>query len=144
MQKFSDGPVVYVNDDEDDQFLFREVVTQLGYKNQIHSFLNGEDLLDYLCTTTDQPLLILCDINMPRMSGLEVRACIDQSKYLRQKSIPFLFFTVEAIPAVVKQAYERTIQGFHTKEALIDDYKQQIQLIISYWQTCHHPNESIW
>lgn len=144
MQKFSDGPIVYVNDDDDDQLLFYEIATGLGYRDLVRPFLSGEEVLNYLQHTTDKPLLILCDVNMPRMSGLELRTHIDQSEYLRQKSIPFLFFTTEASPAVVRQAYEGTIQGFHTKEVLIDDFRQQVQLIIAYWQTCRHPNNLLW
>ncbi|RZK33266.1 MAG: response regulator [Hymenobacter sp.] len=144
MQKFSDGPIIYVNDDDDDHFLFREIVTGLGYATMIRPFWDGEDALKYLRDTSEKPLLVLCDISMPRMSGLELRKQIDQSEYLRQKAIPFVFFTTEASPVVVKQAYEGTIQGFHTKEVLIEEYKQQIQLIVTYWQTCRHPGNLTW
>ena len=143
MTILSDGPLVYIDDDEDDQYLFEQAVREVGLLNPIHSFPNGLAALHYLETTSDKPLLILCDLNMPVLDGLGLQAAIDQSEYLRQKSIPFIFFTTAAHPDIVRQAYKGNLQGFHTKAALYSDLKEQVRLIVHYWQACLHPN-SFW
>lgn len=136
----SNGPLVYIDDDEDDQLLFKQAVKELGFSNEIRSFSNGSAVLTYLETTTDEPLLLLCDLNMPLMDGLELRRRIDESEYLKQKSIPFIYFTTAASPEQVQQAYRGAIQGFHTKAMVFSDLKEQLQVIITYWQSCLHPN----
>jgi len=42
----------------------------------------------------EEILLIICDINMPEMSGLEFKKEIEKDTYLSEKSIPFVFFPV--------------------------------------------------
>lgn len=143
MLPLTDGPLVYIEDDEDDQFLFQQAVRELGFTNQIHAFGNGQEALTYLESTTDKPLLILCGLNMPVLGGLELRRIIDGNEYLKQKSIPFIYFTTAASPAQVAQAYRGDIQGFHVKGHEFGALKAQLHLIITYWQSCLHPN-SFW
>ena len=75
------GPVVIIEDDQDDQELLKEVFKALQYKNAIVFFEDGEAALDFLNKTEVIPFLILSDINMPGMSGLELLRHIKQ-KYL--------------------------------------------------------------
>lgn len=140
MVPLTDGPLVYIDDDEDDQLLFKQAIQGLGLSNQIYQFFNGADALRYLETTSDKPLLILSDLNLPIMGGIELRRYIDASEYLKQKSIPFLYFTTAASPQQVEQAYESDIQGFHVKAHEFEALKAQLGLIITYWQSCLHPN----
>ena len=140
MVPLTDGPLVYIDDDDDDQFLFQRAVQELGLTNQLHLFGNGLEALHYLESTTEKPLLILCDLTMPVMDGLELRRTVDGNEYLKQKSVPFIYFTTAASPNQVKQAYDGDIQGFHVKAHDFDALKAQLQLIITYWQACLHPN----
>ena len=132
--------IIQIEDDADDQFLVQQALTDLGLSNPIRFFQNGQDALDYLKITKEHPLVILCDINMPIMNGLELRSQIDENEYLKMKSIPFVFFTTSATLELVKEAYEGTIQGFHQKESQFSTLKQQLDLIITYWKNCLHPN----
>ncbi|WP_223834390.1 response regulator [Spirosoma profusum] len=59
------GPVILIEDDADDQFLFEQVFTKLNYPNQVRYFPDGQEALEYLLSTTELPFLILSDINMP-------------------------------------------------------------------------------
>lgn len=136
----TDGPIVYIDDDEDNQFLFEQAVKELALPNRIRFFLSGEEALDYLKTTDENPLLILSDLNMPGMSGTELHQEINASSDLKQKSIPFIFYTMEASPSQVKELYKETVQGFYIKPLEFTDLKRQITLIVGYWQACLHPS----
>ena len=135
------GPIILIDDDEDDQFLIKNVMEELGITNQLIVFENGLEALKYLEVTTDQPFLIFCDVNMPVMNGLELRIRIDQNEYLKKKSIPFVFVSTSGGSEIVRIAYDATIQGFFKKESSFSEYKRQIKLILDYWACCLHPNK---
>ncbi|MFD2933260.1 response regulator [Spirosoma flavum] len=137
------GPLISIEDDEDDQYLIARIIEALAIPNELLFFSNGEEALRYLETTSEQPFLILCDINMPIMDGLELRKRINKSDYLRKKSIPFVYLTTAASPELVRIAYDETVQGFHKKAAQYADFQEQIELIIKYWQNCLHPNSEV-
>ena len=134
------GPYVLVEDDEDDQFLIGKALKAVGLPNELRIFSNGQLALDYLKTTTEQPFLILSDVNMPLMNGLEFREHINQDEYLRKKSIPFVFLTTAASAKSIEIAYHQSVQGFYKKATLYTDLQEQIRLIVTYWQSCLHPN----
>lgn len=137
------GPILSVEDDTDDQFLISQCIHSLGLPNQLVFFSDGQAALNYLETASEQPFLILCDINMPIMNGIEFRQYINKSDYLRQKAIPFVFLTTAANKNLVQLAYDATVQGFYQKASDYNGFQQQIKLIINYWQSCLHPNSRI-
>ena len=134
------GPIIAIEDDADNQFLLKTAITELQIDNKLIFFENGLEALIYLESTQEQPFLILCDINMPVMNGLELRERIDENVYLKRKAIPFVFLSTADNPRIVETAYDSKIQGFYKKLSNFMDYKKQINIIFDYWQHCLHPN----
>lgn len=134
------GPIISIEDDEDDQYLIAKALQALNLSNQLLFFPDGQAALDYLMTTTEQPFLILCDINMPRMNGIELRRLINSNDHLRRKSIPFVYLTTASNPEVIKSAYDAMVQGYYKKAVDFDAFQEQMRSIIVYWQNCLHPN----
>jgi CheY-like chemotaxis protein len=136
------GPIILVDDDVEDQLLIREALEMSGNTHELKIFSNGEQVFEYLMHTTDKPFIIVCDINMPRMDGLSLRERINQTEYLRKKSIPFVFFSTTASRESIEKAYELTVQGFFVKPSTFDDLTRTLSMIISYWNVCKHPNKN--
>ena len=134
------GPILIIEDDEDDQFMIRLALDQLNVSNDKRFFDNGQKALDYLLTTTERPFLIFCDINMPLMNGLELRETINENEYLRKKAVPFVFLTTSANQNAVRIAYDLTVQGYFKKASSFEGIKEQLQLTVAYWKNCLHPN----
>ena len=137
------GPILIVEDDADDQYLLRRTLEKLKVKNKTLFFSNGRDALEYLInleTTRENPFLILCDINMPVMNGLELQENIHKNEALRRKSIPFVFLTTSAQKSDVDKAYNMMVQGYFEKAASMEEFESIIRLIIKYWTECKHPN----
>ncbi|KAA0993665.1 response regulator [Dyadobacter aurulentus] len=134
------GPIISIEDDTDDQFLIQSVVDELNLPNKLIFFGNGLEALLYLETTQEQPFLIICDINMPVMNGLELRERIDRNEFLKRKAIPFIFLSTADNPHVIETAYNSTIQGFFKKENSFHELKSRVKIIYDYWQCCLHPN----
>ena len=140
MQPMRGGPIIIIDDDEDDRALLVNSVGSTSFANQLRIFKNGADALTYLAETTDQPFIILCDIKMPRMDGLELQEAISKNERLRKKSIPFVFVTGSADKAEVERAYYRSVQGFFTKPTSVEEWHDLIEMVLRYWAACRHPN----
>jgi CheY-like chemotaxis protein len=134
------GPILLVDDDREEWELIEEALKQLGIVNKLYCFADGQEALDFLCTTAEKPFLILSDINMPRLGGLELRREITADEYLRKKSIPFVFLTTTAGHSAVNEAYEMSVQGFFEKPAEMEEIRKLLSEIYYYWQRCRHPN----
>lgn len=133
-------PIIFIDDDTDDHFIFEEICKSLDLLNQPKFFNNGEAVLHYLQTTTDKPFIIFCDINMPQMSGIQLRKNINADPVLQQKSIPFVFYSTAASDQQVQEAYRLSVQGFFLKEQSFEKTETTFKLILDYWRKCKHPN----
>lgn len=129
-----------VDDDDDDHALIKDVCSDLGILDHLHLFHGGFELLDYLNGSSVAPFIILCDINMPKLDGLRLRAMIAEDPVLRRKSIPFIFFSTSANESQVRQAYDLTVQGFFIKGKTYDETLRKFERILLYWCDCKHPN----
>ncbi|MGZ5218623.1 MAG: response regulator [Chitinophagaceae bacterium] len=135
------GPIIVIDDDKDDQEILQDAITDLGIVNQLIFFDKGPDAISYLKTTADKPLIILSDLNLPQQGGVEFKRQIDADPQLRQKSIPFVFFSTYFNRNIVDIAYnELTIQGFFQKSSNYEELKSILKLVIEYWKICKHPN----
>jgi CheY-like chemotaxis protein len=133
-------PILIVEDDPDDQYFLKNVFKDMGVTADLVFRENGIEALDYLSTTKRKTFIILCDINMPVMDGLELRKTINQNEKLRKKSIPFVYMSTAARKSDVEQAYDLTVQGFFVKEAQLSEMEKTLSLILGYWLRCKHPN----
>ena len=135
------GPIVLIEDDSEDEELFREALLELGIENELRVFHNCLEAWDYLQTTTDMPLIIFSDVNLPILNGLDFKRRIDADPHLRRKSIPFIFYSTSTAQHIVNEAYtQMTVQGFFEKSSHFEEIKKCIKRVIEYWKDCRHPN----
>ena len=136
------GPIIIIEDDIDDEDILKEVLAELEMKNKIICFETCAPAWTYLKTTHDRPFIIFCDINLPQQSGLSFKKQIDEDRQLRQKSIPFVFYTTSINQNDIDDAYSKmTVQGFFQKPSNFKEIKKTIKIILDYWRICKHPNE---
>src|SRR5215213_4248353 len=116
------GPIIIIDDDMEDKENFGDALNDLHVQNELLWFVNTSLAWDYLATTSDHPLIIFCDINLPTQNGMDFKKQIDDDKYLRKKSIPFVFFTTTIKQEAVNEAYTKmTVQGFFQKPVKYDE-----------------------
>lgn len=133
------APILIVDDDPDDKELIRQVCVSLKIQNELLYFDDGTDALEYLKTTSKQPFLILCDINMPMMNGLALRREIECDARLKEKAIPFVFLSTSARQKDVNEAFQLTVQGYFEKGHDYERLRKRINIIFEYWKECMHP-----
>lgn len=136
-----DGPIIVIEDDLEDQFLIGETFKNLAYNNEVLFFDDGIKAMEYLDKTDARPLLILSDINMPKMNGPEIRDVVHNHEQQNVKCIPYLFFTTGANQKLVIDAYSTSVQGFFKKPTSFDDFERTIRTIVDYWRECISPSE---
>jgi CheY-like chemotaxis protein len=134
------GPIINIDDDEDDHEIIIAVCEKLGIGKHLKCFRDGEEALRYLRLSQEYPCLILCDINMPKITGFELRKTINANNTLRERSVPFIFYSTGADSAQVREAYRMTVQGFFLKGASYEEAERTFKVILDYWLLCKHPN----
>jgi CheY-like chemotaxis protein len=136
MNHFKNDPILVVEDDPDDQHLLRQICKRLGVRNELIFCENGIQALEYLRTTSNKTFVILCDINMPLMDGLELKDKINQDVNLRQKNIPFIVLSTAATTSQVNRAYNLNVQGFFSKGTSFIEFEKDLGIILQYWTRC--------
>ena len=136
-----DGEIIVIEDDKEDQDLFAEIFSALNIANQVLFFSDGERALEYLQQPDIEPFLILSDINLPRLNGLELKNRVFTNTELSKKCIPYIFFTTSASKEAVINAYALSAQGFFIKPARFSELEIILSLIVNYWKRCYSPSD---
>ena len=131
--------ILIVDDNLEEHRILEATIRHLGITNPLLFFENGEQALKHLLRVDEVPFLILCDMDMPVMNGLELCQRIFENAFLKKKSIPFVFRTGSANASTVEKAYEMTVQGVFEKPHDLDALEEQIRTIYAYWQLCLPP-----
>jgi CheY-like chemotaxis protein len=134
------GPVIIIEDDVDDREMLEEVFQELGYKNKLLFFHDGELALEYLNKSDELPFLILSDVNLPKLDGFALRNKIKTDEKLQLKCIPYLFFSTASSQKAIIDAYSLSVQGFFIKQNSMEELKKTIFVIMEYWLRCSSPN----
>ncbi|MHA4844191.1 response regulator [Flavitalea antarctica] len=134
------GPIVIIEDDVDDQEFYASTLQGLAIENEVIYFQAAEDAYQFLEATEKKPFLIICDINLPGITGIAFKRKIHENTYLRNKSIPFIFLTTSSDKNTVTAAYEMMVQGYFVKPNSVTELTALLDQIIRYWRVCKHPN----
>jgi CheY-like chemotaxis protein len=136
------GPIVIIEDDPDDREIYADALKEIGIPNRVLFFDGGRQALDYLSTTEEQPFIIFSDINMPGMSGLELKKIMQDDPYLSAKGIPFVFISTNATKVSVRHAHALSVQGYFEKPQKMNEIKETLKVLFEYWERCKHINNT--
>ena len=89
------GPIVIIEDDVDDQEILIDIFKELNYNNKLIFFGDSLKALQYLTDTDIEPFLVLSDINMPKLNGMELREKVHNNEDLRLNR--FLTFSFQPV-----------------------------------------------
>jgi CheY-like chemotaxis protein len=128
--------ILLVEDHPADIALTRKAFGRVSTPNRLHVVLDGRECMAFLQKTgrypdAPRPDLILLDLNMPRMGGLEVLEAIDKSPDLW--TIPVTILTTSAFPPDVQKAYALRVNSYVVKPVKYSDFLSLIQSLESYW-----------
>lgn len=111
-----------VDDDEDMLRAINLMLEMLGYETRF--FLAARPAAQALLAG-DKPDLLMLDINMPEVSGLDMLEFVRRRKTWRQ--MPVLMLSTEAADVTVDQAMKLGADGYVTKPVMIDELERELE-----------------
>lgn len=136
------GKIILIDDEKYEKELLENALREKQWDVKVEYFNNGQDALEHMRTTKDELFLVISDMNMPKISGLELKKAIDEEKILREKSMPFIFMSGGATNEQVSEAYEYRVQGFFEKPESVSEQAAILDLIIKYWIVSKSPEKN--
>lgn len=139
----SDGTILLVEDSPDDVMLTQRALRKNNIGNRVVVATDGEQAIDYLLPADGKrvaPELILLDINLPKLSGLEVLRAIRGDERTRYLSVVVLTTSNEEQDIV--SSYDLGANSYVRKPVEFDNFLEAVRVLGLYWllvnQTAAH------
>jgi CheY-like chemotaxis protein len=130
--------VLLVEDDEGDVLMTREAFEFHKIRNPLHVVTDGEQALQFIrragpFADAPRPGLILLDVNLPRLSGLEVLAALKQDPDLHV--IPVVMLTTSQAEEDILRSYELHANAYVTKPVDFEHFTDAVRQIDGFFLT---------
>jgi CheY-like chemotaxis protein len=134
-----DLPILLAEDSDEDVFLLERAYKKAQLTNPLKIVSDGEQVLAYLKgegvyadrQTYPFPALLLLDIKMPRMDGLEVLSAIRQNPEL--KRLVVIMLTASSLEKDVNRAFDLQANSYLVKPSDTDGMVNTLGTVKDYW-----------
>lgn len=138
--------ILLAEDDEGHARLVRRNLERAGIANEVNHVGDGQEALDFLrCTgafagrVPNGPLLLLLDINMPRLDGVEVLRQIKADE--RTAKFPVVMLTTTDDPREVERCYQLGCSVYITKPVMYEEFIEAIRRLGLFLAIVKVPSE---
>ncbi|MGY4308979.1 CheY-like chemotaxis protein [Bradyrhizobium sp. USDA 4369] len=136
--------IIMIEDDEGHARLIERNIRRSGVNNEIMPFTNGTDAVNYLLgadgTGLDhkgRALLILLDLNLPDMTGIDILRMVKQNSFL--KSAPVVILTTTDDSQEIKRCYELGCNVYITKPVNYESFANAIRQLGLFFSVIQVP-----
>jgi CheY-like chemotaxis protein len=138
--------ILIAEDNEDDIQLLQMALQRAGLKNPVHVCRDGDDVIDYLrgegrYSDRQQyafPRLLISDLKMPKMSGLEVLRWVRD--HPRCAVIPTIILSTSILDSDIQEAYELGANAYITKPQAFAELQVIFRDLFAFWGHCQLPD----
>ena len=126
--------ILHVEDNPDDVMLMNLAFSRAGIPAKLQVVGDGDEAIAALENGTfagGQPVCVLLDVKLPRVSGLEVLAWIRNQPRLRR--LPVILLTSSSQTADINRAYDLGANSFLVKPPDLDSLTQLVKTVAHYW-----------
>ncbi|MDD5063884.1 MAG: response regulator [Phycisphaerae bacterium] len=132
-------PMLLVEDDSVDVMMVKRALKDLNVKNPLVHTPNGEGAIEYLTGEgNEKPCIILLDLNMPKMNGVEFLKVVKADDVL--KKIPVVVLTTSMDTKDKFETFELCAAGYIVKPADYKKFVEAMRTIDVYWTLSELPN----
>jgi len=136
--------IIMIEDDEGHARLIERNIRRSGVNNEIIAFSNGTDAMKYLfgddgsgVRHKGRAMLILLDLNLPDMTGIEILRQIKDNKYL--KATPVVVLTTTDDSHEIKRCYELGCNVYITKPVNYESFANAIRQLGLFFSVIQVP-----
>ncbi|WP_038184049.1 response regulator [Vibrio rhizosphaerae] len=131
--------ILLVEDDDIDAMSVQRALHKMQLSNPVIRAIDGIEALEILRQgKIEQPFIVLLDLNLPRMSGLELLSVIRDDKTLKN-SIIFVLTTSKREEEIA-QAYQHNVAGYIVKSSVNQDFDPVLAFLENYWRLVEIPH----
>jgi CheY-like chemotaxis protein len=131
-------PIFLIEDDQVDTMVVRRALKELHVANRLEHVENGEEALAYLRDPArERPCLILLDLNMPIMNGIEFLQAAKADSEL--KCMPVVVLTTSDEQKDKVESFELGVAGYMRKPVDYQQFVEIIRTIDAYWTISESP-----
>ncbi|MBT8254503.1 MAG: response regulator [Bacteroidia bacterium] len=123
--------ILLIEDDVIEVMKLRRTIKSLELNHKITVAENGEDAIKILNTVEKLPELILLDLNMPKINGIEFLSIIKKDD--RFHHIPAVILSTSSNRSDIVECYRIGIAGYVIKPLKYEDYVEKIEKLLAYW-----------
>ncbi|RQG91780.1 response regulator [Natrarchaeobius chitinivorans] len=128
--------ILLVEDNHGDVRLLREAMRRVEFDQKIRVVTDGREALDFVhqrgeYTDAPPPDLILLDLNLPQVNGIDVLCELDDDVDL--SCIPVIILTSSQADEDIRQAYECGANAYLTKPVDPDEFIELVQSLRDFW-----------
>jgi CheY-like chemotaxis protein len=123
--------ILLIEDDLIEVMKLKRTVYKLNLKHSIIEAKNGEEAFRYLRSGEKLPDIILLDLNMPRMNGIEFLTILKEDELLQY--LPTVILTTSENRADLLKCYQAGIAGYVIKPLKYEDYEYKLNAVLKYW-----------
>lgn len=137
----NNNPILIVDDDKVDSMTIKRALREIKVSNPLFTAGNGEEALEFLRDKKNmKPCIVLLDLNMPKMNGIEFLKIAKNDPELR--SIPVIVLTTSHEEQDKLESFNFGVAGYMVKP--VDYYKfvEVMKTISMYWTLSELPNGS--
>lgn len=137
----SSKPILLVEDDKVDAMTIRRSLETINITNDVDVANNGEEALQYLRDPQGElPCIILLDLNMPKMNGIEFLRLVKHDETL--KRIPVVILTTSRDEQDKIESFNLGVAGYMIKPVDYWQFVEVVKAIDLYWTLSELPNGS--
>jgi two-component system, response regulator len=142
--------ILIVEDTSEDLDLALRALRKAKISNHIHVARDGEEALEFIFCEgpfrerkmEDGPKVILLDLKLPKIDGLEVLRRIKHDP--RTKSIPIVVLTSSREQNDVVESYDLGVNSYIVKPVNFEQFSDAVQKLGMYWLLLNHPPALEW
>ncbi len=132
-------PILLVEDDTIDAMTVKRALKDIKVTNGLPHVANGEEALEYLRGQGNKkPCIILLDLNMPKMNGIEFLKIIKEDEEL--KKIPVVVLTTSQDEQDKIESFKLSVAGYIVKPADYKKFVEAVRTLELYWTLSELPN----